>query len=118
MSIFKRGRVYWFHFWFDGRHLQRSTKQGNPRIARQIEAAYRIGLAKGEVGIREQKRIPRFTEGMRDFLAWSMNEHKAHPRTYVRYVTSSAALIRYFKDEKLDRINTDHVERYKTWRSG
>src|SRR5262245_1441447 len=29
MSIFKRGRTYWFHFYFNGEHVQRSTRQGN-----------------------------------------------------------------------------------------
>jgi len=51
MAIFKRGKKYWFHFVFKGEHIQRSTKQGNPRIARQIEAAYKTKLAKGEVGL-------------------------------------------------------------------
>ena len=46
MSIFKRGNVYWYHFLHDGRHVQRSTKQGNPRIARQIEAAYKLALSR------------------------------------------------------------------------
>jgi len=45
MSIFKRGRTYWFHFLYDGQHVQRSTKQGNPRTARQIEAA-RVTIAR------------------------------------------------------------------------
>jgi hypothetical protein len=53
VSIFKRGSVYWYHFIFNGQHIQQSTKQGNPRVARQIEAAYRTALAKGEVGILE-----------------------------------------------------------------
>src|SRR5215510_7464687 len=39
MAIFKRGRVYWYHFIFNGEHIQESTKQGNPRVARQMEAA-------------------------------------------------------------------------------
>ena len=60
MSIFKRGNVYWYHFLFNGEHVQRSTKQGNPRTARQIEAAYRTALAKGEVGIEERKAAPMF----------------------------------------------------------
>ena len=55
MSIFKRGNVYWYHFLFNGEHIQKSTKQGNPRTARQIEAAYRTALAKGEVGIKSGK---------------------------------------------------------------
>lgn len=41
MSIFKRGRVYWFHFYFQDQHIQQSTKQRNPNVARQIEAAHR-----------------------------------------------------------------------------
>jgi integrase len=58
MAIFKRGRVYWYHFVFNGQHIQESTKQGNPRVARQMEAAHRTSLAKGEVGIREKKPVP------------------------------------------------------------
>ena len=41
MSIFKRGTIYWYHFLFSGEHIQKSTKQGNPRTARQMEAAHR-----------------------------------------------------------------------------
>src|SRR5580658_9184431 len=97
MSIFKRGNVYWYHFLHDGRHVQRSTKQGNPRIARQIEAAYRTALAKGEVGITERKRIPSFEEALNAFLAWSKQEHRAKPATHDRHITSSVALARAFR---------------------
>ena len=58
MSIFKRGNVYWYHFLFNGEHIQKSTKQGNPRTARQMEAACRTALAKGEVGITDRKPVP------------------------------------------------------------
>jgi integrase len=72
MSIFKRGRVYWYHFIFNGQHVQESTKQGNPRVARQMEAAHRTSLAKGEVGIREKKPIPTLGEFCRDRVEpWS-----------------------------------------------
>jgi integrase len=62
MSIFKRGRTYWYHFIFNGQHIQCSTKQGNPRVARQIEAAHRTALAKGEAGFRAKKTIPTLAE--------------------------------------------------------
>ena len=55
MAIFKRGRVYWYHLVFSGEHVRRSTKQGNPRVARQTEAAHRTTLAKGEVGIKPKQ---------------------------------------------------------------
>jgi len=74
MSIFKRGRTYWFHFWFDGEHVQRSTKQGNPRVARQIEAAHRTALAKGELGFRQKKPIPTLADFCRDRVEiWSQS---------------------------------------------
>ena len=51
MAIFKRGKIYWFHFVFNGEHIQKSTKQSNMRVAVQMESAYRTKLAKGEVGL-------------------------------------------------------------------
>ena len=72
MAIFKRGKTYWFHFIWNGEHIQQSTKQGNPRIARQIEAAYRTRLAKGEVGIVEKKQpaptLKGFAERFKDSI--------------------------------------------------
>ncbi|WP_035350148.1 tyrosine-type recombinase/integrase [Edaphobacter aggregans] len=118
MSIFKRGSVYWFHFLFNGEHIQKSTKQGNPRTARQIEAAYRTALAKGEVGITERKKIPAFKAALAGFLSWSEREHRQHPATHRRYQVSAVALRKHFLDVPLDRITPEEVERYKTLRSG
>ena len=117
MSIFKRGNVYWYHFLHDGQHVQRSTKQGNPRVARQIEAAFRTALAKGEVGITERKKAPGFKAAMRSFLAWSEQQHKRHPATSRRYRVSSAALLCHFGDQPIDRITSDDVERFKAARA-
>ena len=57
MSIYKRGGVYWYKFQWKGALVRESTKQGNDKIARQMEAAHKTSLAKGEVGIREKKRV-------------------------------------------------------------
>ena len=117
MSIFKRGNVYWYHFLFDGRHVQRSTKQGNPRTARQIEAAFRTALAKGEVGITERKKAPGFKAAMRSFLAWSKQQHKQHPATHRRYRVSSAALLSHFGDQPPRPDHAGSVEEFKATRS-
>jgi integrase len=117
MSIFKRGNVYWYHFLFDGEHIQKSTKQGNPRIARQIEAAFKTALAKGEVGITERKKAPGFKAAMKAFLAWSESEHEAHPATHRRYKVSSIALLSHFGDKPIDRITAEDVEGFKTVRA-
>ena len=116
MAVYKRGGVYWFEFGFEGRRIRRSTLQGDGRAARTIEAAYRTQLAKGEVGIEEPKPVPTFKAAMKAFLAWSELEHAAHPNTHKRYETSSKALLKFFKDNPLNRITPDDVERFKTWR--
>jgi hypothetical protein len=117
MSIFKRGSVYWYHFLFNGEHIQKSTKQGNPRTARQIEAAYKTALAKSEVGITERKKAPGFKAAVKAFLEWSEGEHKEHPATHRRYKVSSIALLSHFGYEPIDRITPEAVEAFKTARA-
>jgi len=68
MAVFKRGRVYWFNFIFNGEKIQESTKQGNQHVARQMEAARRTALAKGEVGIMERKPAPMLRDFAQTFL--------------------------------------------------
>jgi integrase len=118
MSLFKRGDVYWYEFVYLGRRYRKSTNVKNQRVAGDIERAFRTALAKGEVGITERKPIPGFRTSMSDFLKWSEEEHTAHPRTHVRYKTSSVALLRFFGDTPLDKINPEEVERFKTTRAG
>lgn len=45
MSIYKRGNTYWYKFMWNGEVIRESTKQGNDRKARNIEAAHRTRLA-------------------------------------------------------------------------
>jgi len=47
---------------WNGELIRESTKQGNDKTARQMEAAHRTSLAKGEVGIREKKTMPTLSE--------------------------------------------------------
>jgi len=62
VGIYKRGEVYWYKFMWQGRSVRESTKQGNDKVARQMEAAHRTSLAKGEVGIRDKKVVPMLIE--------------------------------------------------------
>jgi integrase len=54
---------------------------------------------------------------MKAFVKWSETEHKAHPRTALRYKISSTALLAFFKKTHLDRITSEDVERFKTERA-
>ena len=64
--------VYWYKFMWQGKLVRESTKQGNDKVARQMEAAHRTSLAKGEVGIRDKKPAMALGEFCRKrFAPWS-----------------------------------------------
>jgi integrase len=108
--------LYWFEFVYGGRRYRESTGVKNQRTAREIEAAYRTALAKGEVGITERKAVPAFRVAMTGFLKWSAQAQKKP--THKRYKTSSVALLKHFRDTALDKITPEEVERFKTTRAG
>lgn len=114
MSIFKRGNVYWYHFLFNGEHIQKSTKQGNPRTARQMEAAHRTALARGEVGLSEPKRPPMFSELAKRFTAHCETRHENKPQTVKFYAEKLTKLLRYkgIGQVRIDRIDEGVIESY------
>lgn len=114
MPIFKRGRIYWYHFLFNGQHIQESTKQGNPRVARQIEAVHRTALAKGEVGIRERKPVPSLAQFIEQrFEPWARSTfEKTSPKTWFDYYRVGVRAIKNYKllaEAKLDEISGESV---------
>ncbi len=117
MSVSKRGSYYWMVFMFDGRRIQKTTKCKNRRDAEDIERAYRTQLAKGEVGIEPKKEVPTFSQAVKDFLIWSKSEHREKPNTQQGYQYSCKSLIEFFKEQPLDQIEPQDVERYKIWRA-
>lgn len=71
MAVYKRGKTYWYEFWFDGERIRESAKVKNKRDAETIEAAKRTQLAKGEVGIDppEPAEMPIFSAYANDVIA-------------------------------------------------
>ena len=61
---YKRGKkgIYWYRFMWQGELVRESTHQTNDKVARQMEAAHRTSLAKGEVGIRHKKPVPTLSD--------------------------------------------------------
>ncbi len=114
MAIFKRGKKYWFHFYWNGEHVQKSTRQGNPRVARQIEAAYRTKLAKGEVGIEERTPVPTLKEFAQRFIDAIQVRCADHPRTIEFYAEKLSRLLEFepLANARLDRIGEKVIERY------
>src|SRR4051812_45471591 len=111
MSIFKRGKIYWYHFLFNGEHVQESTKQGNPRVARQMEAAHRTALAKGEVGIREKRTCSTLAQFCRDRVEpWSQalfEQSSINTWRWYRAGIRSICAYKAIADLKLDRVTAE-----------
>jgi integrase len=97
--IYKRGKIYWYKFVFNGRLLRESTKQGNDKVARQIESAQRTKLAKGEVGIHEKKPVPTLSEFIeKRFEPWAKARfEKSSPKTWRDYYRVGLLAIRNYK---------------------
>jgi integrase len=119
MAIFKRGRIYWYHFVFNGQHIQNSTKQGNPRVARQMEAAHRTALAKGEVGFREHKAIALRDFLKQDFLPFVEAQFKDVKPNTLRYYQYGAETLREssFGELNLSQITDQHAGKYAAKRA-
>lgn len=120
MAIYKRGRVYWYHFVFNNQHIQGSTKQGNPRVARQIEAAHKTRLAKGKAGIAEPKRVPT----LREFAPRFQAEMKVHcagkPLTIAFWDQKLTRLLEFapMASAQLDKIDRALISKYVQSRHG
>jgi integrase len=110
MSIYKRGDVYWYKFMWKGELIRESTMQGNDKVARQMEAAHRTSLAKGEVGIRERKPSPTLVEFCSKRLEpWA----KVQP-SWLWYRSGIRPLLAYrqIAGTKLDSITSECVADY------
>jgi integrase len=99
-----------------GELIRESTKQGNDDVARQMEAAHRTALAKGEVGIREKKAAPTLKSFCAERLEpWmSANFQHASPATYNWYKFRIDALkrSRTLAHLKLDEIGSEVIAQY------
>ena len=120
MAIYKRGRVYWYQFVFNGTRVQCSTKQGNPRVARQIEAAHKTRLAKGEVGIEAPKKVPTLLEFGPRFKAEIKVHCAGKPRTIDFWQQKLTRLLEFapLASSPLDKVNNALIARYVQSRHG
>jgi integrase len=118
MSIFKRGRIYWYKFMWDGEIVRESTRQANQNTARQMEAAHRASLAKGEVGIREKKLVPALSQFCEDrFEPWAKSA--TSKKTWVDYYRPGLrSIIAYtpLASLRLDEISSERVSDFAAWR--
>jgi integrase len=119
--IYKRGRsIYWYRFQWKGELIRESTKQGNDKVARQMEAAHRTALAKGEVGIREKKTLPTLSEFCSQrFETWAKTTFEESARkSWLWYRTGIRSLLSYkpLANARLNEITGESVSEFAGYR--
>ncbi len=118
MSVYKRGNVYWFDFWFRGQRIRESTGLTNKVAAQQTEAIRKAALAEGRAGIAPPKPVVNFGDFVRnEFLPWAEKQYQSHPRTYQRYRESTKPLLASYDKLRLDSVSMALVEKFKLSRS-
>src|SRR5690348_3589745 len=118
MSVYKRGRYYSYSFVHRGTRIQCSTRQSDRRVARQMEAAHRTVLAKGQVGIEERKPAPTLKDFSKRFADYISTRCAEKPHTVEFYASKMARLLDFqpLATTRLDKIDEALIEAYVQWR--
>jgi integrase len=113
MAIYRRNgsEHYWFGFTWQGRRIQRSTKQGDKETAKALEAAERTKLAKQAAGIEPPSDAPLFKTFAADWLKGI--KLKKVFNTYRCYKDGVRALGEHFDASTLDKITAERIEEFR-----
>jgi hypothetical protein len=118
MSIYKRGKIYWYKFTFNGESIRESTRQTNQRTARDMESAHRTSLAKGDVGLRDKKPVMTLGEFCRKrFAPWS--ESSSSLKTWRDFYRVGLLAIQSYSplaNLALDTITTERIADFASHR--
>lgn len=70
MALYRRGEIWWYEFWFAGRHIQESSKSPSKTLARTAEQNRRRELEQGFNNFTDTRheRIRAFDEVAEDFF--------------------------------------------------
>ena len=116
----RKDGTYWYKFMWYGKLVRESTKQGNDKVARQMESAHRTSLAKGEVGIREKKDIPTLSSFMTDrILPWAEATFGTNAPKNAKWYRNECRALKEYKslaNAPLDGINSELAAEFAAWR--
>jgi len=69
MSLYKRGDVWWYKFFFNGQIIRESTKSDSKTVAKETEKARRRDLERAYNRIPKRERLPLFSKAAEAWLA-------------------------------------------------
>jgi hypothetical protein len=114
MAVYRRGKIWWFVFEFQGRRVQESSGFTNKTAALRAEARRKTDLLDRRAGFTKAKLAPKFEEFVGGFLKWSKQHHR--PKTYDLHEWNCQTLKRFFSGKYIDEITSEMVEDFKSAR--
>ena len=117
MSVFKRGEVWWYKFYFANRLIRESAKTSSKTLPKEAEKNRRRDLEKGYNGLATEDRTWRvltLSEAAETFLADYRPRHSSNSSSYMKYCISH--LKQHIGDRMLIEIGVDVVLAYQNAR--
>src|SRR3984893_1186050 len=105
MRLFRRGKVYWFEFQFNGARIRESARTTSKTIAKQAEAQRRRELELGINGLSRPER-PLFPLAAKDWFATKSSLSPLGIRYYEQYI---AKLARHFGNRLVSDITAEDI---------
>jgi integrase len=106
MSVFRRGKVYWYEFQFNGSRIRQSAKTSSKTVARDAERQRRRELELGINRLSKPQRTPLFRIAAEEWLASLSGLADKSVAAYRQYVKSLSA---EFRDRLICDIRLDDI---------
>jgi integrase len=100
MSLYKRGDVWWYKFWFNGQLIRESSKSDSKTVAKDAERARRRELEQAYNHIPKRERMPLFAHAAD---LWLASKAGLAERSRERY----AQCVEHLKEEFSKRLVCD-----------
>src|SRR3990170_4158294 len=116
MGLYKRGKVWWMSFPYNGRQERRSCETTDKKLADRIYGKVLTQITEGKWFDIDESKLRTFDEMMERFI----QEHAPTVSVSMqrRYMSLLANLKKFFSGTTLDKIDAEMVLHYVTWRRG
>ncbi len=111
MSIYLRGKSYYYDFFFKTRRYAGCIGPVSRSMAKEEEARKRVEIIEGRLNPAKLRKTPRFDEFSKEYLDWVRTNRK--PLTYRQTQVGLKPLGTMFNSKKLNEISAWHMEQYK-----
>src|SRR5229473_1082901 len=106
MSVYKRGRTYWYKFLFQGQLIRESARTNSKTVAREAERARRRDLELAINRISRREQTPLFPVAAENWLRTKRVRSRFTELHYRRYVDM---LCRHFGKRLVCDINVEDI---------